>query len=140
MIAPCSTKEREMRTLYEKVGRKYVPVQIDYDRDTLKCGQFRLHYAYEDGGGVYFYDVTPDTAGFVAAAMIAHKAMEQAIRDATPSRPHIPTPYTKKQIAIIERYRKEMVEAGGLLPEWWQHTSTWDIAKAGIDAVRNFKP
>jgi hypothetical protein len=128
------------RTLYEKQGRKYVPVRIDYARDTLACGQFRLQYAYEDGAGMYFYDVTPDTAGFVSAAMIAHKAMEQAIRDATPASPHIPVPYTKKQLAIIKRYRKEMVEAGGLLPDWWQHTSSWDIAKAGIDAVRNFKP
>lgn len=127
------------RTLYEKIGRKYVPVQIDYDRDTLKCGQFRLHYAYEDGAGMYFYDVTPDTAGFVAAAMIAHKAIEQAIRDATPANPR-PLDYTKKQLAIINRYRAEMIEAGGLFPQWWQHTSSWDIAKAGIDAVRNFKP
>lgn len=128
------------RTLYEKRGRKYAPVQIDYDRDSLKCGQFRLHYAYEDGAGMFFYDVTPDTSGFVAAAMIAHKAIEQAIQDAATAKPRGPTPYTKKQLAIIERYRAEMVEAGGLLPEWWQHTSTWDIAKAGIDAVRRYKP
>jgi hypothetical protein len=129
-----------MKTLYEKKGRKYVPVAVEWDRETLKCGQFRMHYAYEDGGGMYFYDVTPDTAGFVAAAMIAHKAMEQAIRDATPPSPHIPTYYTKKQRAIIERYRVEMLQTGGMLPDWWQHTTTWDIAKAGIDAVRNFKP
>jgi phosphomannomutase len=129
-----------MKTLYEKVGRKYVPVEVEWDRETLKCGQFRMHYAYEDGGGMYFYDVTPDTAGFVAAAMIANKAMEQAIRDAAPPSPHIPTYYTKKQREIIERYRVEMLQAGGMLPDWWQHTTTWDIAKAGIDAVRNFKP
>jgi hypothetical protein len=129
-----------MKTLYEKVGRKYVPVAVEWDRETLKCGQFRMHYAYKDGAGMYFYDVTPDTAGFVAAAMIAHKAMEQAIRDAAPPNPHIPTYYTKKQREIIERYRVEMLQAGGMLPDWWQHTTTWDIAKAGIDAVRNFKP
>jgi len=128
-----------MKTLYEKVGRKYVPVALEWDRETLKCGQFRMHYAYGDGAGMYFYDVTPDTAGFVAAAMIAHKAMEQAIRDVAPAT-HKATPYTKKQLAIIKRFRAEMIEAGGLLPDWWEYTSSWDIAKAGIDAVRNFKP
>jgi hypothetical protein len=128
------------RTLYEKQGRKYVPVQIDCDRDTLKCGQFRLHYAYEDGAGMYFYDVTPDTAGFVAAAMIAHKAMEKAIEEASKPRPMNPMPYTKKQQEIIKRYRQEIMDAGGGLPSWWQHASTWDIADAGIEAVRRFKP
>lgn len=128
------------RTLYEKRGRRYVPVQIDYERDTLKAGQFRLHYAYEDGAGMYFYDVTPDTAGFVAAAMIAHKAMQNAIQDASKPSPMNPTPYTKKQKEIINRYRKEIMDAGGMFPSWWQHASTWDIARAGIDAVRNFKP
>lgn len=129
-----------METLYKKVGRKYVPVRIEFDRDTLPAGCFRLHYAYENGAGMYFYDVKPDTAGFVAASMIAHKAMEQAIRDAAPAKHTALKRYTKKQLAIIKRYRAEMVEAGGLLPDWWMHTSPWDIADAGINAVKNFKP
>jgi hypothetical protein len=129
-----------METLYKKIGRKYVPVRVEFDRDTLAAGCFRLHYAYENGAGMYFYDVKPDTAGFVAAAMIAHKAMEQAISDASKPRAMDPTPYTKKQTEIIERYRKEIMEAGGMFPTWWQHASTWDIAEAGIDAVRNFNP
>lgn len=129
-------------TLYKKVGRKYVPYAIEWtDKDTLKTGQFRLHYAYTDGGGMYFYDVKPDTAGFVAAAMVAHKAIEESIREASKPRPSGETiHYTKKQLEIIKRYREEMMQAGGMLPEWWAHTRPWDIADAAINAVRNFKP
>ena len=130
-----------METLYKKVGRKYVPHSIEWSsNDHLKVGQFRLHYAYEAGGGMYFYDVKPDTAGFVAAAMVAHKAMENAIAEASKPRPQGTIPYTKKQLDIIKRFREEMMQAGGLLPEWWMHTRPWDIASAGIDAVRKFAP
>lgn len=131
-----------MKTLYEKIGRKYVPYAIEWkDKDTLKTGQFRLHYAYQDGGGMYSYDVQPDTAGFVAAAMIAHKAIENAIAEAAKPTPQVTTiPYTKKQLEIINRFREEMMQAGGLFPDWWGNTRPWDIADAAIKAVREYKP
>ena len=70
--------------LYRKVGRRYVPVS-DWDLnagDKMRVGTFRLTYCYADGGSRYWYEVTPDTAGFVAAAMVAHAAMEVAFVDA----------------------------------------------------------
>jgi hypothetical protein len=90
---------------------------------------------------MYRYDVKPDTAGFLAAASIAEKAVEEAILKSIAARPsRNAIPYTKKQIAILERYRKEMSEAGGLLPEWWQHTSAWELSKVMTTAVRDYKP
>lgn len=132
-----------MTVLYEKRGRKYVPVQDRWGdgRDCMKVGQFRLTYCYSEGGRRYEYEVTPATASFVAAATVAREAMEQAIRDKVVATDHIKSqPYTKKQLAIIERFRKEMVAAGGLLPFWWENTSARDLSAAAIKAVQEFKP
>jgi hypothetical protein len=132
-----------MTTLYEKRGRKYVPVGDRwYAGDQMQVGQFRLTYCYSGGGRRYEYNVTPDTAGFVAAAMIAREAIERAISEAKAAQPNTAgaKPYTKKQREILERFRKEMTEAGGLFPDWWVNTSAWDISEAAIKAVREFKP
>jgi len=125
------------RVLYEKRGRRYVPVAAEWcHADRMPVGTFRLTYCYGDGAYRYAYDVTPDTAGFAAAAQIAAVAMEREIASAAVATPCVPQPYTERQQAIIERFRKEMVEAGGLLPSWWRHASAHEIAQAGIRAVR----
>ncbi len=134
-----------MTTLYEKRGRKYVPFSLawHYERegDQMKVGEFRLTYCYAKGARRYQYSVTPATAPFVAAAMIAREAMEQAIRDKIVATNHIKSlPYTKKQLAIIERFRKEMSDAGGLLPTWWENTSVYEISEAAIKAVQEYRP
>lgn len=132
-----------MTTLYEKRGRKYVPVAAYWaeGRDKMKVGEFRLTYCYSDGARRYEYNVTPATAPFVAAAMIAKVAMEDAIRERVISTNHINTvPYTKKQLAILKRFRQEMADAGGLLPNWWQHTSAYELSEAAIKAVQEYRP
>ena len=132
-----------MTTLYEKRGRKYVPVaERWYDGDQMTVGQFRLTYCYSGGGKRYEYNVTPDTAVFVAAAMIAREAMEHAISEAKAAQPNNAgaKPYTKKQLKILERFSKEMTDAGGLFPDWWAHTSAWDLSEAAIKAVCEFRP
>lgn len=132
-----------MTTLYEKRGRKYVPVcsEWDSDRDRMKVGQFRLTYCYADGGRRYEYEVRPDTASFVAAAMVAREAMEEAIRKKVPASNHQKSiPYTKKQLDIISRFREEMSAAGGLLPEWWEHTSAHELSRVAINAVKEYRP
>ena len=135
-------KKFETEILYEKVGRRYVPrwnVWAD-SRDMMRPGQFRLTYAYGGGGYRYEYDVTPAIAAWVAAAMIARHAIEEAIREAAPAKPAMPRIYTAKQMGIITRYRAEMAAAGGNLPEWWSVTSPQDIADAAIKALENWKP
>ncbi len=129
-------------TLYEKRGRKYVPVVerwLKGDDDQMSVGTFRLTYCYAAGGKRYEYNVTPATASWAAAAMIAREAMEEAIRQAVPAKPQ-PIKLTKRQQEILIRYRKEMTEAGGLFPTWWEHTSAWDLSQAAIKAVEEFKP
>jgi hypothetical protein len=131
--------------LYEKVGRRYVPWgnawSWDRDADLMQAGTFRMTACAGEGSYRYVYDVTPDTAGFVAAAEVARLAMEQAMQAAAIGKPSGElTMYTKRQREIIDRFRAEMAAAGGLLPTMWEVTSARDIVQAGIDAARRWKP
>ena len=133
-----------MTTLYEKIGRRYVPVferwHTAYDEDQMKLGTFRLTYCYTEGGRRYEYDVTPATAAFKAAAMIAKNAMVEAMKEASRVKPSGTHPFTKRQLKILERFRSEMEAAGGLLPNVWAHAHPYEIAEAGIKAVEDYKP
>lgn len=128
-------------TLYRKKGRRYIPERTtfgDYEM-SIKTGSFVLVHAYSDGGRMYHYEVKPDNASFVAAAQVARLAMVEAMRKASPARPQLPrtTPYTKKQLAVIKEFRQKMADAGGMLPDFWIHTSLEEIAQAGIDALKD---
>ena len=127
--------------LYQKVGRKYAPAysSIEWERDCMRVGTFRLTYAVADGSQRYSYNVTPDTAAWAAAADVARAAMESAISAAVHATAKFdtgPRPYTKRQLEILERFGEEMRAAGGLLPSWWQHTSSREIADAAVNSVR----
>lgn len=130
---------KQAETLYKKVGRKYVPVSAhwsDHGGDQMAVGTFRLTYAYADGARRYEYDVTPHTASADAAMMIAKIAMEDAIKDAARLTPSGST-YTKTQLATIEEFRERM---GGMFPLYWNQATAYEIAEAGIKAVREWKP
>ena len=73
----------------------------------------------------------------VAAAMIAKGAMVDAIRQQSSMRPMGLTPYTKKQLALIERFKQDM---GGMMPTHWTSRSAYDIADAAVKAVMEFRP
>lgn len=121
-------------TWFRKVGRKYVPIveAEKYDYLTMPANGLTLTYR-KDGRTQWEYDVKPDAASFVAAAMVARAAMEAAINEAATYKPQ-PTMrlYTKRQLALIEQFKADM---GMAYPSWWEQTSTRDIAQAGIDAV-----
>ena len=134
--------------LYRKVMRgKRVTYELAYNssdwaNDLMKPGQFRLVHAYSDGGRRYEYDVTPDTAGFVAAASIARKAMENAICEAARCVPNESKTrsYLKNELAIINKYRDEMHAIGSDLPSYWVFTGAHEISEAAIQAVREYRP
>lgn len=133
---------KETTTLYKKVGRKYIPVAAkwyeDAGKDQMPVNSFRLTYAYKDGGRRYEYQVTPATAPMVAAMMVAKVAMEEKLRDMGRMHPMgTLTPYTKKQLAAIERFKVEM---GGMYPSHWTERSAYEISRAAMDAVMGFKP
>lgn len=121
-------------TWYRKVGRRYIPMgeAERYDYAIMPPQGFTLTHR-KDGATQWEYAVTPDNAGFVAAAMVAKDAMTDAIRQAATYRPSAPIPYTKKQLKLIEQFK---VDIGLHVPTWWQQSSARDIVQAGIDAVR----
>lgn len=132
--------KRETETLYRKVGRRYVPAySLDdwpmYGKDAMPVGTLRLTHAAGCGSYRYEYDVTPDTAGWRAAAMIARGAMADAITAASHATPTGVVRYTKKQLEVLETAKQMMRDAGCLLPSMWTHQSAHQIADAGIDAV-----
>jgi len=133
--------EKQTTPLYEKCGRKYVPVHArwyeDHNIEQMPVGTFKMIYAYQDGGRAYEYKVTPDTAGMMAAMMIARKAMEQAIHEKSRMRPSALQPYTKKQLAAIERFKAEM---GGMFPSHWTENSAYEISEAAMKAVLEYRP
>ena len=120
-------------TWFRKVGRRYVPIveAEKYDYVTMPAEGFVLTHR-QDGCTRYEYEVKPDNAGFMAAAMVARAAMEDAIRQAATYRPSAPVPYTKKQLACIEQFKRDM---GMVTTIWWQQTSAREIAQAGLDAI-----
>ena len=75
-----SKVQRGKRVHYELVGNAAHWHSSDFD--VLKPGQFRLEFASQDGMRRYAYPVSPDTAGWEAAALIARCAMEAEIKRA----------------------------------------------------------
>ena len=106
----------------------------------MQPGECRLVVCAGDGMRRYQYGVTPDTAGWAAAATLAKMAMEQAIRDRSAMRPMGAMHYTKKQQAVLEHCRQLLAECGAIMPTHWAGTYPHEIAQAAIDAARNWKP
>lgn len=133
--------EKQTIPLYEKRGRKYVPVHARWYEDSnveqMPVGTFKLIHTYADGGRRYEYEVTPATAPMAAAMMIARAAMEDAIRESSRMRPSTMQPYTKKQLAAIVRFQEEM---GGMFPSHWTENSAYQISEAAMKAVLEFRP
>ena len=133
---------KETETFYRKDGRRYVPAfsagNWDYDKDVMEVGTFRLTHAYSDGGRRYEYNVTPDTAGWVAAATLALHAMTEAIHKANQHTVASSTPWTKKQQAAIAQANAILEAAGIWSGLGWTTAAAHDVAKAGIDAVRQW--
>ena len=114
---------------------RYTPVlQAElYNYVTTPADGFTL--TFKKGGMTsYQYNVTPDTASFKAAATVCRLAMEEAIEEASQSSPHMCYEYSKKQLALIAKFKEDM---GGMQPLWWTGSSARDVAQAGVDAVGN---
>ena len=146
MIKPHATEQpaeglytRTMHGTRARYTLAYSHINDYHIVDAMKVNTFRLVHAYGEGGRRYHYDVTPDTAAFVAAASIAEQAMVQAMLDASKVQPAQPLEkYTIKQLEAIRKARDIMQEAGCFVSHW-KHASAHDIVKAGIEAVKKWQ-
>ena len=132
----------ETEALFRKVGRRYIPAYSladwSYDKDLMPMGSFRLVHAYSDGGRRYAYNVTPDTAGWVAAATLAVHAMTEAIHKANQHTIASGKPWTKKQQEAIKQANAILESAGIWGGRGWTSAQAYDVAQAGIDAVKQW--
>lgn len=135
-------KITETEPLYLKEGRRYIPTYSlahwNFDGDLMPVGSFRLVHAYIDGGRRYSYEVTPDTAAWVAAATLAVHAMTEAIHKANRCTIAGGTPWTKKQQAAIKQANAILEAAGIWSGRGWTTAQAYHVAQAGIDAVKQW--
>ena len=137
-----SMKITETETLYSKEGAPLraciQPAHWNYDGDMMPVGSFRFVHAYCDGGRRYAHDVTPDTAGWVAAATLALHAMTEAIHKANQHTIASGTPWTKNSKPLLRRrtpFLRRPESGAGADGRPRRHTT---LRKAGIDAVRQW--
>lgn len=119
-------------TLYEKRGRRYIPVQ-QYDSkimDSFTKGFTMVHV--EPGVSSYRYNIDPAIPEVLAAVKLLQDAMAKAMRDKsrwTPNRP-----LTKKQKALYDAYAESMGNDIYLL----QSASAYDVVEAGTKILMDY--
>lgn len=117
-----------MPTLYEKKGRKYIPVMEDRQWDAWPKG-FHIVYC-EPGSRSVRFSINPETAGMRAAVM----AKEDELRAEWVKRMAMkPTsrPITKKQKAAWEAFAAVMGKDGYVVEYGCMH----DIIDAAMDIL-----
>ena len=118
------------KILYEKVGRRYVPVAENYDDYYTFHKGTHLVMCYP-GGESHVYNINPDYAGLIAASRVAEDAMCKALNKASELRP-ARTPITPAQQRAWKKLAKEFGDELCTL----NGASIYDIAEAGIKALQ----
>jgi hypothetical protein len=120
------------KTYYEKVGRKYVPVQEydEYIMDALPYGN-HLIMVYP-GGQSTRYNIDPALAPMIAAGRVAEDRMTEAVRKAGEMRPR-QRPLTQKQQQAWQRLNKALGDDIYTL----EIACAREIAEAGLKAMQS---
>lgn len=115
---------------YEKVGRKYVPVQ-EYDNEFLDAFPKGNHLVMcYPGGTSRRFNVEPALAPMIAAGRYAEDAMSSALVKASEMRPHN-KPITEKQKKAWEALAKSF----GNDRYYVELPSAREVTEAGIKAM-----
>ena len=117
------------KILYEKVGRRYVPVAENYDDYYTFHKGNHLVMCYP-GGESHVYNINPDYAGLIAASRVAEDAICKALNKASEMRP-ARTPITPAQQRAWKKLAKEFGDELCTL----NGASIHDIAEAGVKAM-----
>jgi hypothetical protein len=118
------------KILYEKVGRRYVPVAENYDDHYTFPKGNHLIMCYP-GGESRQYNIDPNYAALIAASRVAEDAMCRALNKASEMRP-ARTPITPAQQRAWKKLAKEFGDELCTL----NGTSVHDIAQAGVRALQ----
>lgn len=118
------------RTLYERQGRRYVPVH-EYDPVVMDGFPQGTHIVMVyPGGRSTRYNIDPNYAAMIAAGRVAEDAVSQAIVKASEMRAHR-KPITEEQ---REAWRR-LSEAFGDERYYVELPSAREIAEAGVQAM-----
>ena len=117
------------KILYEKVGRRYVPVAENYDDHYTFPEGNHLIMCYP-GGESRRYNVDPNYAALIAASRVAEDAISRAIHMASEMKPQ-QTPITLGQQRAWKKLAKEFGSELCTL----NHGSARDLAEAGVNAM-----
>ena len=117
------------KILYEKVGRRYVPVAENYDDHYTFPKGNHLIMCYP-GGESRQYNINPNYAAMIAASRVAEDAMIQAMHKASELKP-MRTPITEGQRKAWKKLAKEFGDELCTL----SGASSHDIAEAGVKAM-----
>ena len=119
------------KIFYEKVGRRYVPVQ-EYDDYLIDAFPKGAHLVMSYPGGTSRkYGVDPNYAAMIAAGRVAEDTMSRAIYQASEARP--------KERPITERQRAAWSEIKAAFgDEFFSLTlpAARDIAEKGVAAMQ----
>jgi len=118
------------KILYEKVGRRYVPVAENYDDHYVFPKGNHLVMCYP-GGESRMYNVNPNHAALIAASRVAEDAMCKAMNKASEMRP-ARTPITPAQQRAWKKLAREFGDELCTL----NGASIHDIAEAGVKALQ----
>ena len=119
------------RILYEKVGRKYVPV-AEYDSVVLDSFPKGTHLVdVYPGGTSRRFNIDPNYAAMIAAGRVAEDVISNAVVKASEMRPHR-SPITEKQRKAWENLSK----AFGDERYYIEIPSAREIAEAGVKAMQ----
>jgi hypothetical protein len=118
------------KILYEKVGRRYVPVAENYDDHYTFPKGNHLVMCYP-GGESRQYNIDPNYAALIAASRVAEDAMCRALHKASEMRP-ARTPITPAQQRAWKKLAKEFGDELCTL----NGASVHDIAEAGVRALQ----
>ena len=117
-------------TLYEKVGRNYVPVQEEVWPNTWPKGWYLVHV--HPGGSMMRLCVKPDYPSLLSAAETARDAMAQAIADAGKETPP-KRKMTRRERKAYKAYAAVMGEEEPII--MFHGACPADIADAGVRAL-----
>jgi hypothetical protein len=118
------------KILYEKVGRRYVPVAENYDDHYTFPKGNHLVMCYP-GGESRQYNIDPNYAALIAASRVAEDAMCKALNKASEMRP-TRTPITPAQQRAWKKLAREFGDELCTL----NGASIHDIAEAGVRALQ----
>ena len=116
--------------LYEKVGRRYVPVAENYDDHYTFPKGNHLVMCYP-GGESRQFDIDPNYAALIAASRVAEDAMCKALNKASEMRP-ARTPITPAQQRAWKKLAKEFGDELCTL----NGASAHELAEAAVKAMQ----